>query len=43
MEWGLWLFGPEDEVKVKELQEIFNIKDYETAKELYIQIKNKVN
>lgn len=43
MDWGLWLFGPKDEEKVKQLQLIFNIKDYERAKELYIQIKNKVN
>lgn len=36
---GAFLFGEEDEIKVKELQEIFDIKDHEKAKELYIEIK----
>ena len=43
MDWGLWLFGPIDEEKVKHLQLIFDIKDYEEAKKLYVQIKNNLN
>lgn len=42
-DWGAWFFCEVDEEKVKHLQVIFEIKDYEKAKELYIQIKNQIN
>lgn len=34
-----YLFGELDEIKVKQLQVIFDIEDYEKAKELYIKTK----
>lgn len=32
---GVWFFGEEDEIKVKELMKLLNIKDYEKAKKIY--------
>lgn len=37
--WSVLLFGELDEIKVKQLQVIFDIEDYEKAKELYIKTK----
>ena len=37
--WG-YFFGETDEIKVKELQKIFGVEDYEKAKEIYCKIKN---
>lgn len=39
---GVYLFGNEDEIKVKQLQEVFNIKSYEKAKDIYVAIKNNL-
>ena len=36
---GFFFFGELDEIKVKQLQVIFDIEDYEKAKELYIKTK----
>ncbi len=38
---GFFFFGDEDEIKVKELQKLIGIKDYEEAKEVYIELKNR--
>ena len=38
--WGGFFFGELDEIKVKQLQVIFGIENYETAKELYCKIKS---
>lgn len=42
MQWGGWLFGPEDEVKVKQFKALFDIKDDEVAKKLYTEVKTKL-
>ena len=39
---GVYLFGNEDEIKVKQLQAIFEITDYEKAKDIYVAIKNNL-
>lgn len=40
--WGGFFFGEEDEIKLKQLKALFDIKDDETAKTLYIEIKTKL-
>ena len=37
--WGAFFFGELDEIKVKQLQVIFGIEDYEQAKELYCKVR----
>lgn len=40
--WSVLLFGDEEEIKLKQFKELFDIKDDETAKTLYSEIKTKL-
>lgn len=39
---GFFFFGEEDEIKLEQFKALFDIKDYERAKELYIEIKTRL-
>lgn len=39
---GFFFFGEEDEIKLEQFKVLFDIKDNEKAKELYIEIKTRL-
>ena len=40
--WGVYFFGVEDEIKIKQFKALFDIEDDEKAKQLYVEIKTKL-
>ena len=40
--WGVYFFGVEDEIKLKQFKALFDIEDEEKAKQLYVEIKTKL-
>lgn len=40
--WGAYFFGEEDEIKLEQFKVLFDIKDDEKAKQLFIEVKTKL-
>ena len=40
--WGVYFFGVEDEIKLKQFKALFDIEDEEKAKQLFFEVKTKL-